>query len=55
MRIILNFVFFDFILAVLGLRCCAGFRGLPLVVVHRLLTPVASLVEILGSRACGLQ
>ena len=41
--------FFNLFLAVLGLRCCArafsscGERGLLLVVVHRLLTAVASL------------
>ena len=47
-------------LAVLGLRCCVGFPlvavsgGCSPVVVHGLLTAVASLVGRTGSRACGL-
>ena len=56
------FIYFFLIiyLAVMGLHCCAGFSLIvvggsrSLVVVHGLLTIVASLVE-LRLRACGLQ
>ena len=52
-------VFFVLFLAALGLRCCAqafsscGERGLPFIVVHRLLIVVASLVAQHGLYSAG--
>ena len=51
-----NFIF----LAVLGLCCCQGFSpvaassGYALVLVHRLLVAVATLLWCTGTRACGI-